>query len=310
MKTAASVFALALALGSTGCIKQVLVDGQIEGTRRAAGAADTIGDYELAKSATEAGLVQFEGMHALSPKNEDALFLLTKSWAGYGFAFVDDERERADDAGDSELQDYHQRRGLMAYDRAIFYGVDLLAHRAGGFAEAKKSDATLKPWLRHFDDARDAGNLLWTGYAYLLRADLMKSTGDAVGIGAVGELHIGVAMLERAAELDPGYAHYGGVIALATYHARPMVDAQELEQSRLLFETVLARTERKNLVAQVSYARGYACSKGDKKLYESLLREVLGAADSEATLHLNNAIAKRRARRYLLPSHEQECRLK
>ena len=251
--------------------------------------------------------MQFEGMHALSPKNEDALFLLAKSWAGYGFAFVDDERELADDAGDDEKQEYHQRRGLMAYDRAIFYGNELLSHRVSGFTEAKKTDATLKAWLRQFDDANDAGNLLWTGYAYLLRADLMKSRGDAVGIGAVGELHIGVAMLERAAELDPSYAHYGGVIALATYHARPMVDAQELEQSRVLFETVLARTQRQNLVAQVNYARGYACSKGDKKLYESLLREVLGAPDPEPALHLNNAIARRRAKRYLLPSHEQEC---
>ena len=51
-------------------------------------------------------------------------------------------------------------------------------------------------------------------------------------------------------------------------------------------------------------------SKGDKKLYESLLREVLSAPDPDANLRLNNAIAKRRAKRYLLPNHEQECSLK
>jgi hypothetical protein len=117
-----ALLVLALVLTATGCLKRILVDGQIEGTRQGAAAADTIADYELARSATEAGLVQFEGMHRISPANEDALFLLTKSWVGYGFGFIDDERERAEDAGDDELQAYHQRRALMAYERAILYG--------------------------------------------------------------------------------------------------------------------------------------------------------------------------------------------
>lgn len=300
--------ALPLALGSTGCVKQMLIDGQIEGTRQAAGAADTLADYELAKSATEAGLVQFEGMHELSPKNEDALFLLMKNWAAYGFAFVDDDRERADDAGDEELQEYHQRRAMMAYDRAIFYGSQLLARHADGFDVAMKTDTSLRAWLGQFDDAeRDTPNLLWTGYAYLLRADLMKSRGDPVGIGAMDQLYIGVALIERATQLDPGYAYSSGLVALASYHARPVVDEQELEQSRQLFETALTRSQRKNLVAQVNYARTYACSKGDKRLYESLLHEALDAPDPDPRQRLTNTIAKRRAKRYLLPIHEREC---
>lgn len=310
MKTAATVFALALALGSTGCVKQMLIDGQIEGTRQAAGAADTIADYELARSATEAGLVQFEGMHVLSPKNEDALFLLTRTWTGYGFGFVDDERERAEDAGDNDAQEYHQRRALMAYDRAVFYGTQLLSRRAEGYDAAQKTETTLKAWLQHFDDPKDAPNLLWTGYAFLARADLMKSSGTPAGFAAFGKLYVGVDMVERANQLDPGYAYFSGLAALATYHARPSVDPQELEQSRQLFETALSRTAHKSLLVQLNYARAYACSKGDKKLYESLLQEVLSAPDPDPNLRLNNAIAKRRAKRYLLPLHEQECSLK
>lgn len=299
---------LGLALAPTGCVRQMLVDGQIEGTRQGADAADTIADYELARSATEAGLVQFEGMHRISPSNEDALFLLTKSWVGYGFGFIDDERERAEDAGDDELQAYHQRRALMAYERAILYGSELLSLRAGGLEAAKKTDATLKAWLQQLDDAeQDAPNLLWTGYAYLVRADLMKSRGDPAGIGAVGQLYIGVAMIERATQLDPAYAHHSGLVALATYHARPMVDAQELERSRQLFETAISRTRRTNLMAQLNYARAYACTKGDKELYQGLLREVLDAPDTDPDQRLSNAIARRRARRYLLPIHEHDC---
>lgn len=307
-QTAAMMLPLALALGSTGCINQMLVDGQIKGTRKASDAADTIADYELAKSATEAGLVQFEGMHTLSPNNEDALFLLTKGWTGYGFAFVDDERERAADAGDEARERQEQLRALMAYDRAISYGSQLLSQRADGMEAAMKTETTLKAWLHQFEDAReDASNLFWTGYAFLVRADLMKSRGDPVAIGAVGALYIGVAMIERAVQLDPAYANYSGILALASYHARPMVDAAELEQSRQLFETALARTERKNLMVQVNYARAYACSKGDRALYASLLAEVLEAHDPDPQQRLTNAVAVRRAQRYLLPAHQREC---
>lgn len=310
MWTSTKLASLIVALGATGCIQQMLIDGQIKGTRRAAEAVDTIADYELARSAAEAGLAQFEGMHVLSPTNKDALFLLAKNWVGYAFAFIDDERERADDDGETALQEYHQQRALRAYNRSILYGTELLSQRVGGFEAAKKTTTTLKTWLQRFDNRDDAAALLWTGYAYLLRADLMKSSGAPVAIGATSELYIGVNLIERSTQLDPGYANASGLIALASYHARPMVDARELEQSRELFENALARTRRKNLIAQVNYARGYACATGNKQLYERLLGEVHAAGDPDPDQRLTNAIAKRRATRYLLPLHEQECGLK
>jgi hypothetical protein len=101
------VVALASCLGLTqlGCIKSMLVNGQISSTRKAAGAFDTLADYELAKSAASAGLVQFEGMHQLAPDNEDALFLLAKSWVGYGYAFPEDDYEQASVEDNSKLAD-------------------------------------------------------------------------------------------------------------------------------------------------------------------------------------------------------------
>src|SRR5579872_6205794 len=129
----------ALSLGSTGCIKAMLVNGQIEGTRTASGAFDTIGDYEMARAAAAGGLVQFEGMHKLAPDNSDALFMLTKGWVGFGFGFIEDEVEAAEDAGDDDLADYHRKRARMAYDRAVFYGLQLLGQSADGFDQAKKT---------------------------------------------------------------------------------------------------------------------------------------------------------------------------
>ncbi len=194
MRTPLLTFALAagLSLGTTGCIKAMLVNGQIEGTRKASAAFDTIGDYELARSAAQAGLVQFEGMHRLAPDNSDALFMLTKGWVGYGFGFVEDEMEAAEDAGDDDLVDYHRKRARMAYDRAAFYGLQLLAQNADGFEQAKKTEQTLVKWLSdNFSSQEDAEDLFWTGYAWMARVNLMKGD-DTEGPALIAELYVGV----------------------------------------------------------------------------------------------------------------------
>ena len=306
MKRLLSVLTLATAVASTGCIKQMLVDGQIEGTRKASSAFDTIGDYEMAKTAAQAGLVQFEGMHKLSPKNEDALFMLVKGWTGFGFGFIEDEWEVAMDAGDKELAAYHQKRAKMAYDRAIFYGLELLGHKAEGFEAARKDDKTIHAWLNeNFTDAEnDAGNLFWTGYAWLARVNVMKGDLEE-GAPYVAELFVGVAMLERSVALDPTYNHYAGTVALAAYHARMAM--AELDQSKQMFEQALQKTQGKTLVVQLNYAVKYACVKQDRALYETQLNAVLQAEDPDPEQRLTNAIAKRRAKRALAPIHIHDC---
>jgi hypothetical protein len=114
-----------LAVSSTGCIKKVLLNGQIASTRIGAGAVDSIDDYELARAAASAGMLQFEGMHRLAPDNEDALYLLMKGWAGYGYAFAMDDYEAAVIADDEALTTYHRKRARQALARIL-----PCAHRA------------------------------------------------------------------------------------------------------------------------------------------------------------------------------------
>lgn len=277
---------------STGCIKKMLINGQIEGTRKASSAFDSIGDYELANKAASSGIVQFEGMHQLAPDNEDGLFLLTKAWTGYGFGFAEDDMEDAQDSGDRELAEYHQRRAIMAYDRAIKYGLELLEHSAKGFADAKQSEPAFGAWLAHFKGAEDAGNLFWTGYAWMARTNLMKDNAEAVA-----ELWVGVKMVERSVELDPAYNNYTGMVVLAGYHARTAM--AELEVSKKLFDQAIEKTGRKSLMVLFQYAARYACAKADAALYTKLLTEVVRAEDPDPNQRLTNTIAKRRARRWL-----------
>jgi hypothetical protein len=294
-------FALTAALGltNTGCIKQMLLDGQIQATRQASGVFDTIGDYEVASGAAKAGLVQFEGLHSLAPDNEDALFSLTQAWVGYGFAFCEDDMEAAEDKGNDDLADYHKRRAHMAYDRAVFYGLELLSHRDKGFNDAKKNAIAMKAWLKkNFNDKDDAGTLFWSGYAWMARTNIDKD--DPV---VVADLFVGEAMVERAVELDASFNHYNGEVALAAYH----VAVSNVVEGKKTFELALQKTQRKNLMVQFTYAQTYACETSDRPLYESLMKEIIDAGDVDPEERLENAIAKRKARRYLGKARMQAC---
>jgi len=296
----ASATLAALAIAPSGCLNAILTDGQISATRKAAVAVNTIADYELQRSATEAGIAQFEGMHLLRPGNEDALFLLTQAWGGYAYAFPQDEYEEALDANQDELATYQKKRARLAYDRAVFFGLELLSHRADGFEAARRNADTLQPWLNdHFTTPDDAANLFWTSYAWLSRVDLYKDD-----TAMVADLFVGVAMMERSVALDPTLEHWSGTIVLGAYHARP---AGEIDESKKLFELALAKTARKNLQVQLNYATSYACIKGDRGLYESLLHEVLAATDPDPEQRLVNMLAKRRARRALGRQHMLDC---
>lgn len=298
MRSSLALWALAagLSLGTAGCIKKTLTNGQIGSTRLGSPALDTVADYELARSAASAGLAQFEGMHRLAPDNADALFLLTKGWVGYGYGFVEDEMEQAQDAHDNDLAEYHRRRAKNAYDRAVFYGLELLSKKAEGFDAAKKNEGALKAWLGdHFTDEEDVPNLFWTGYAWLARANLMKDD-PREGGAYVSEVWVAAAILERTRQLDPTYNNWAATVALASYHARSAM--ANPAESKKLFDLALERTQRKSLVVHFNYATKYACLKADKALYEKMLTEVLQAEDPDPMQRLTNTIAKRRAQRW------------
>jgi hypothetical protein len=293
----------ALAFGTTGCLKQILIDGQIEGTRKGADGVDSLSDYEMAMGTTWSGLGQFEGMHYIAPQNEDALFLLTKGWAAATFAFIEDQMEQAQDAegetGPTYL--YQQARARAGYERAVHYGIQLLELRHPGFEAARKNDDTMKAWLSKFVvPERDAPNLFWAGYAWLSKTNILKDD-PAV----VADLFIGVAMIERSVALDENYMNGTGHIALGAYHARsPMA---ELDEAKKHFDRAAQISGGKLLMVQFNLATKYYCIKVDKPNYEKLLNDVVSAGDVFPEQRLSNTVAKRRAKRYLSKNREKDC---
>ncbi len=73
----------------------------------------------------------------------------------------------------------------------------------------------------------------------------------------------------------------------------------EPEQAKQMLDQALAKTQGKDLLVQLAYATTYACVKGDAALYQDMLNRVLAAQDPDPYQRLENALAKRRAKRWL-----------
>ncbi len=287
-----------LALSNTGCVKKMIMDSQIKATRIGSGAADTIADYEMIRSAAAAGVLQFEGMHRLAPDNEDGLFMLLRGWAGWGYGFALDDFQVATLAGDDIAAEYHKKRAKMAYDRAIAYGLELLSHEDGGFDKAKKNADSLNKWLKeNFDDVEDAEPLFWLGSAWMARVDLLKDEPEYVA-----EAYVGIAVLERSRQLQPEFMAYQATSTLAAYR----VSVGAVDEAKKMLDDVAAKTKRHNLGILMDLGR-YACAKADRDMHEKLLNEVIAAEDTEPNLRLSSTLAKRRAKRGITKQKMEDC---
>jgi hypothetical protein len=292
----AMVLVVLAAIASSGCLKQIILNGQISGTRTASNALNSVGDYEIAETAAYAGIAQIEGLRYLAPDNDDALYMLTRTWTSVGFGFIEDKMEQIEDTkGDmSPEYDYQKRRAIAAYQRAVFYGKQLLEHQHSGLDAASKNETTIKAYLKKFDDKEDAENLFWVGYAWISMTNVQQNKGDVIG-----QLFVGVAMLERSAELDETYNYGTAHSVLGAYHARsPMAEPDE---AKVHLAKAMQIAGDKSLLPKLQYAIRYDCLTGNKDDYTKLLNEILAAGDGDPYQRLTNTIAKRRAKRYLAP---------
>lgn len=284
---------LLLSLATSGCIRKSLIGGQIAGTRRAANAVDTLQDFEVAMATGRTGLGTLEALYKLMPNDENDLYLLAKAWSGATTAFTEDELEMAEEAKNDVLVAYHRARVVAGFKRARFFATLLLEKKAGGFEAAKRNDRTMKAWLReNFTDKEDADELAVAANAFI---GLVGAGSDDPEI--ISGLYIGVAIAERAAELDETAEHGLAHILLGGYHAR--VAYAELDEAKQHFEAAIRISGGKYLPAKLYYASRYFCMKSDRAGYEKTLNEIVAAGDPLPEARLGNLVAKRRARRYL-----------
>lgn len=254
-------------------------------------------DYELVGDALPGNILQLEGVFRIVPDNEPLGLTLTRAYVSYGYGWVEDELEQAQDAGDLDEEERLLARARLLYERGRNIGIHLMRLRNPGIDEALTGghEGFVDYINRNFTSPNDVPLLFWTGYAW----------GSAINAGRddpnmVLSLPFAKSLVQRAVELDPTYYNYSGLTFLGVVNASlPEQLGGNPDRAREYFEQALEATDRKFFTVQFSYARTYAVQTQNRNLYVSLLREIVDGGDPEPSARLANRMTRRRAIRWL-----------
>ncbi len=257
-------------------------------------------DYEIAGLATPGAIVQAEALHHVSPDNEQLTLGLARAYVAYTYGWVQDEWERADEAGDFERADALEARVRLMYQRTTALALRVLrAHDGPGQLDAKLKTGkveVVRAYLKDtFTDQDDVPALYWAGLGW--GSSIANAGGD---VGQVADAPIARVVLERSVELDPTYADAGGLGILASVEAMfPTLFGGNLNKAKELFERAISISKRRNHLILLGYAKNYAVNAQDRELFVKLVTEVLEAPDQGADIRLSNKVARHRAERYI-----------
>ncbi len=292
---------LGLSLATSGCLRGALVDARVSAANDSEASLDTLQDYEIGSVGAAARISELEGLLAASAADSRVLLLLARAWCRYTFEVTLDAHEQALEAGDAGLAGYHLERAQAGFGRAAYYADTWLEQSATGFAKATESDAALAAFLdKHFHDA-DAGEaLLWAGFARIGKARSLPTPTGALGAT------LGRRLLERSLQLAPSLALGVAHLILAVEATRD--PTPNFETARREFALADAGAKQQRLLVPVLRARTLFCLQKERASFERELHAALGESDANPRLRLENAAAKRRARRYLTsPLVAAEC---
>jgi hypothetical protein len=279
----------------TACdTEKLAADSTAELFGRAAPGIEQHWDYELVGKSFPFSIIQLEGLLRVVPDNEVIGLSLVAAYVGYGTGWIEDRVDVADIEDDWEKADHLRRRALVMYNRAWDLSKHFLRNRDPGFDDALKGGVdTLQTWVDTvLVDKKDAAILLWAGASLGSRINMGMEDMDTVA-----DLPLAKVILNRSVALDPDFMFMIGKMTMGVLAASEF--PPDTDSAKLILEDVLKKTERRNLMVQTSMARYYAVATGDHKLFRALLEEVVDAGDVLPEARLSNAIARRRAQRYL-----------
>lgn len=256
----------------TGSLTSTLIGPALENMQKQS-------DIELVCEGTPSYLLMIDSLIASDPGDPKMLILGAKSYSGYLGAM-------------QECGMAKERIAAMA-DKAHLYGTKLLGHILPISAEQNLEEFDKKLQKLSKDDIPQ---LFWGTFAWI--SWIEQQDGAPAALAAIGKIE---KILQRIIELDEtfqsGAAHF---LLGAYYGAKPKMFGGKPEVSRFHFDRALQISERKMFIFQTTYAQTLARLTLDKKLHDSLLKEVIDSApESIPENMLTNQIARKKARRLL-----------
>lgn len=231
-------------------------------------------DLSMVRDGAPAYLILIDSLVTRSP---DDAFLLQQSatlHSAYAAAFVTDE------ARAKLLQDKARELALRAACAGIPDGCNLTQRPYRQFAAwaegLRKKDVPLAYTLA----------TSWAGW-------IQANSDDFTALADLGRVK---AIMQRTAELDPGYERGGVYLYLGVFETLlPPAMGGRPEIGRAHFERALDLSGGENLLAKVMFAEQYGRLVFDRELHDRLLREVLDAPVRAPGFTLMNSVAKAQA---------------
>lgn len=301
---ALALLALPASLPLFGCDTGKFAAGTTVGVMgRAAAGIPQMRDPDILEAAFPAGIQQMEGLLHINPDDMVLRSMMGRSYASFGYAFLEDHYEVAQNDVDASEEDieHWRERATAAYLRGREIAVDGLdrIHGEGGGLMAVQTQG-LEPFVAHlgrFTDAeRDAPLLFWVAYNWVRYISLHRDDMDAIA-----DLAYVIALADRVYALDQTYMEYGPVaLRGGLMAATPPALGGRPEDAKVELERAIELTQRRNLNYLVTEAQLVAIPMQDRALYQSLLEEVIAFdVHSFTEQRVPNLLAQRRARRYL-----------
>jgi TRAP transporter T-component len=290
------VLLVVCAASSTACFNRIAVDTTAGIMAEAEGSTRAYFDWESAGHAAPSGIMQLEGLHLVSPDNEELTLTLATAYMAYAYGWVMDEYELADARGDYDTAKHHQLRAYWMYTRARDLVLRVIASRDPELpALLNKDPKALTAHLKkHWSDPDNLPSLFW----------LMMTWSSSINNSPDLDSLIDMPMIRTLAafikELDAGYEDAGALVFLGGFEcSMPPEFGGNPKLGKDYYERALGFTKRKNHIVLLNYAKLCAVALQDRALYTKLLREIVEAPDQGNQHRLSNKVARRRAVRAL-----------
>ncbi|HEX6278296.1 MAG TPA: TRAP transporter TatT component family protein [Polyangiaceae bacterium] len=290
-----------LGWSALGCMTDLAAGTTVKVISRAAPAVQRYEDVELAEQGMPASITTLEGLLEIRPDDTNLRALLARTYASFGFGFMEDRMEEALAKDDEANAERYRLRAGMAYRRAreLALGSLTLWEDDDGGAEGaiKRGLPAWTEYLKEFDDAEEhVPTLFWAAYSWARYIGLNRDD-----MNALADLPLVTALADRVFALDHTFmGHAPHALRAGLIGTAPAQLGGRPADAKKEFEVAIQATGGKNLMYMVIEAQIVAVALQDRALYKALLTKVIEApSDINPDERLLNQLAKRRAARYL-----------
>lgn len=256
-------------------------------------------DFEMLEKAFPANIKLLETFLANDPGNEKLLVLLSRMYASYAFAFLEEKIEAAastvnrsaDGTGEYAVL---KQTATRYYQKGTDYALRALEVRHPGARENLHRVSTAGPFVQSLG-TRDVPALFWYGFNLGAYVDLSR---DSVKV--IARAYLVEMAMKRVLALDPTYFHGSAhLVLLAFYAARSPMMGGNLNLALAHYQKLKALNGNQFFLSDLYYARYYLYQKQDRRQFVQVLTGIVNASVDDKTYLMFNQVAVNRAKLYL-----------